>query len=76
MQRLRDEPHTNVVEEAPRPPDAGGLPDSDGMPMESERHVAQMYLLGLPLKHYMRERRDVYVGMNMFVYISADCRFD
>jgi Uma2 family endonuclease len=60
----------------PVPPNADDLPYSDGMPMESARHVAQMYLLGLPLKLHWRERQDVFVGMNMFVYFSADQRFN
>jgi Uma2 family endonuclease len=60
----------------PVPPNADDLPYSDGMPMESARHVAQMYLLGLPLKLHWHERQDAFVGMNMFVYFSADQRFN
>jgi Uma2 family endonuclease len=76
MQQLREQPAVPVVEKHPVPPNADELPYSDDMPMESERHVAQMYLLGLPLKHHWRDRPDTYVGMNMFVYFSAEQRFN
>jgi Uma2 family endonuclease len=46
------------------------LPSEDGMPMESERHRAQMDQLIRSLANVMRERDDVYVNGNMFVYFS------
>ncbi|MBM4318401.1 MAG: Uma2 family endonuclease, partial [Deltaproteobacteria bacterium] len=52
----------------PRPED---LPTEDGEPMESFRHRQQGDLLIQPLRHHWRERDDVYVGGNMFLYFSA-----
>lgn len=46
------------------------LPYSDGMPMETERHVLQMYLLVETLRAYWAGRDDVFVGCDMFVYFS------
>ncbi len=63
-----------IVEPPPveRPPTEEELPYDDGMPMETERHVLQMYLLIEPLRSYWAEREDVFVGGNMFVYFSPD----
>ena len=44
------------------------LPDEDGVPMESDRHRKQMYLLLEILELYLSE--DWYVSGNMFVYFS------
>lgn len=55
-----------------RPPTQDELPYSDGMPMESNLHVLQMYLLIETLKLHWANRTDVFVGGNMFVYFSAD----
>lgn len=55
-----------------RPPTQDELPYSDGVPMESNLHVLQMYLLIETLKLYWANRSDVFVGGNMFVYFSAD----
>ena len=52
------------------PPTQDELPYSDGMPMESNYHVLQMYLLIETLKLYWAGREDVFVGGNMFVYFS------
>lgn len=52
------------------PPTEDELPSDDGMPMETARHVFQMILLMLPLKLYWKDRTDVCVGGNMFVYYS------
>jgi Uma2 family endonuclease len=54
------------------PPTEDELPYSDGMPMESWRHVLQMYLLMECLLLAWRQRDDVFVGGNMFVYFSPD----
>ncbi len=54
------------------PPTEDELPSSDGMPMETERHVLQMYLLIETLRAHWAERTDVFVGGNMFVYFSPD----
>ncbi|MBI2761981.1 MAG: Uma2 family endonuclease [Chloroflexi bacterium] len=62
------------VEEPPYAPTEDDLPDSDGMPLESERHVVQMNLLVETAKLYFENRPDVYVGANMFVYYSLDQR--
>ena len=48
------------------------LPYDDDTPMETFRHYAQMSLLIMALKHYWRDRQDVYVAGNMFVYFSPD----
>jgi Uma2 family endonuclease len=54
-----------------RPPPRGeDLPHSDGEPMETQRHVEQMLLLIRTLKDAWRDRSDVYVGGNMFIYFS------
>ena len=53
------------------PPTHDELPYSDGMPMESNYHVLQMYLLIETLKLHWQERDDVFIGGNMFVYFSA-----
>jgi Uma2 family endonuclease len=58
--------------DVPRPPNAADLPYSDGMPMESDRHVAQMTLLVRSLRRFWRDRDDVYVAGNMFVYFSEE----
>jgi Uma2 family endonuclease len=55
-----------------RPPTQDELPASDGMPMETNRHVLQMYLLIEALKLHWAGREDVFVGGNMFVYFSPD----
>lgn len=55
-----------------RPPTQDELPYSDGMPMESQRHVLQMYLLMDPLWLAWADRQDVFVGGNMFVYYSVE----
>ncbi len=52
------------------PPRGEDLPYSDGVPMESERHVLQMNLLADTLLLAWRDRHDFYVGRNMFVYFS------
>src|SRR2546428_1341003 len=48
------------------------LPCDDGIPMETERHVLQMFLLIETLRAYWEDRDDVYVGGNMFVYFSPN----
>jgi Uma2 family endonuclease len=52
------------------PPSQDELPYSDGVPMESNRHVLQMILLIETLKRHWAGRDDVFVGGNMFVYFS------
>jgi Uma2 family endonuclease len=54
------------------PPGEDELPYSDGVPMESERHLLQMHLLIEPLKLHWSGRADGYVGGNMFVYFSLE----
>ncbi len=54
-----------------RPPPRGeDLPCDDGEPMETERHREQMVLLISTLNDAWRDRDDVYVAGNMFVYYS------
>jgi Uma2 family endonuclease len=52
------------------PPRGEDLPHTDGEPMETARHWEQMVLLVSTLKHAWRDREDVYVAGNMFVYFS------
>lgn len=47
------------------------LPGSDGRPMDNERERMQMTLGLDSLGHYWRDRQDVYLGGNMFVYYSV-----
>ena len=53
-----------------RLPTQDELPCSDGEPMETNYHVLQIYLLIETLNLHWRERDDVFVGGNMFVYFS------
>lgn len=46
------------------------LPSSDGEPLETGFHVAQNALLHDSLVDHWSERRDFFVGENMFVYFS------
>jgi Uma2 family endonuclease len=61
-----------VLTEAEMPPTEDELPYDDGVPMETQRHVLQMYLLMEPLYLYWAERDDFFVGGNMFVYFSPE----
>ena len=54
-----------------RPPPRGiDLPCDDGEPLETQRHRDQMELLIGSFQHSYRDRDDLYVGGNMFVYFS------
>lgn len=44
----------------------------DEIPLESAWHRAQINLLIESLRHYWRDRRDYYVGGNMFLYYSLE----
>ncbi len=48
------------------------LPYEDGIPLESNWHLDAMHLLIRILRHYWRERHDIYVGGNMFVYFDPE----
>ena len=48
------------------------LPYEDGVPLESSWHLDAMYLLINILSYFWRERRDVYIGGNMFVYFDPN----
>lgn len=50
-----------TLDEVEIPPTEDELPYSDGIPMESERHVFQMYLLILPLRQFWKDR-EFFVG--------------
>jgi Uma2 family endonuclease len=54
------------------PPTQDELPSSDGMPMETHRHVLQTFLLTDALALAWAGRRDVFIGANMFVYFSPN----
>jgi Uma2 family endonuclease len=51
-------------------PPGSELPDSDGEPMETERHDMQMHALVRSLADWAKGRTPLYVGGNMFVYYS------
>jgi Uma2 family endonuclease len=53
-------------------PTEDDLPYDDGEPMETARHRDQMILLIESLKAYWAERRDYYVGGNMFVHYNLE----
>ncbi len=55
-----------------RPPTEDELPYDDGEPMETQRHILQMYLLLEPLSLHWADRDDFFVGGNMFVYFSPE----
>jgi Uma2 family endonuclease len=63
--------YVEVVHRIPVPivPDLD-LPEEDGMPMESDWHRSQMNALIDVVRHRWRERKDVFVGGNMFIYYS------
>ena len=44
----------------------------DGEPLESNRHRIEMNLLIRSLKHHWADRKDFFVGGNMFIYYSAE----
>ena len=46
------------------------LPEEDGVPLETNWHRAQINLLIDVVTHRWRERTDIFVGGNMFVYYS------
>jgi Uma2 family endonuclease len=54
-----------------RPPRGEELPETDGLPMDSERQALQMDLLLEPLRLYFAGR-DVYVGKNQIIYYSVE----
>jgi Uma2 family endonuclease len=56
----------------PKLPGENDLPYSDGIPMESHRHVLQMTLLRQTLTFHWADRQDFFVGGDMFVYFSQE----
>jgi Uma2 family endonuclease len=57
-----DKPHISGLE----------LPYEDSIPLESSWHLDAMYLLIQILSYFWRERADVYLGGNMFVYFDPE----
>lgn len=57
-----------VVDDFPYPPD--NLPETDGVPLESDWHRLAIALLIESVRWSWRHRNDYYVGGNMFVYFS------
>jgi len=53
-------------------PSGRELPSSDGVPLESAWHIVAIQLLIDSINHYWRDRRDYYVGGDMFVHYSAE----
>ncbi len=48
------------------------LPAEDGVPLESNWHRIQMNLLIDSVHYHWRERRNYFVGGNMFIYFSSE----
>lgn len=48
------------------------LPYEDGIPLESSWHLDAIYLLIRILSYFWREREDIYLGGNMFIYFDPD----
>jgi Uma2 family endonuclease len=48
------------------------LPYSEEIPMETELHLLQIFLLIKTLRAWWKDRDDVYVGGDMFVYFSPN----
>ena len=69
---ILDEVTSSLAPEVPpvRLPGQRELPSEDGQPMESERHRENFQHLIQTLATAMRDRDDVYVSGNMFVYFS------
>jgi Uma2 family endonuclease len=63
--------YIEVVQRIPIPefPDLD-LPEEDGVPLESDWHRSQMNALIDVVRYHWRERKDVFVGGNMFIYYS------
>jgi len=57
-------------------PTQDDLPYQDGEPLESNKHRQQMTLLIAPLETRWKDRDDVFVGGNMFIYYSQRMRRD
>jgi Uma2 family endonuclease len=57
------------VDDFPYPPQ--DLPETDGVPLESDWHRLAIALLIESIRWCWRDRSDYYVGGNMFVYFSA-----
>ncbi|MGH2602190.1 MAG: Uma2 family endonuclease, partial [Dehalococcoidia bacterium] len=53
-------------------PTEDDLPCDDGEPMETQRHVMQMFLLIETLRSAWADRSDVFIGGNMFLYFSVE----
>jgi Uma2 family endonuclease len=51
-------------------PRADTLPYDDGEPLESDWHMSALGLLIQLLRYHWRERHDVYIGGNMFIYFD------
>ncbi len=60
---------TEAVDDFPYPPE--NLPETDGVPLESDWHRLAITLLIECVRWSWRSRDDYYVGGNMFVYFSA-----
>src|SRR3990172_5575910 len=48
------------------------LPTEDGEPLETIRHVAQMHLSINVLQYAWRDRADIFVGGDTFIYYSLE----
>ncbi len=48
------------------------LVDSDGEPMESSWHRREMNVLIEQVSYHRRDRRDYFVGGNMFIYFNVE----
>lgn len=58
-----------LVMDVDLPPE--NLPESDGIPMESDWHRLAMWLLIDVTSYHLRAREDYFVGGNMFIYYNV-----
>ena len=54
------------------PPPDSELIETDGVPLDSDWHGLNMNLLRAVVDYHLRDRKDYYVGCNMFIYFSAE----
>ncbi len=66
-------PATSVFQlDYPFPTPPQDLPETDGVPLESDWHVRCINLLCAIVGYYQRDREDYYVGGNMFIYFNEE----
>jgi Uma2 family endonuclease len=64
-------PQATIAATAYEPTLPTDLPETDGEPLESDWHRAQINLLIEVIRHLFRNRKDFFAGGNMFLYYST-----